>query len=153
MKRLLLRLLLIGALAGGGWWLWQRVFVTDAQRVQRQLSRLAHAVETGGWLKLEDGIARDYSDDFGFNKATLLGGVRSFRAQYDALLIFITSLKVEVAPDQQTAQAIFIAKVLAKAHGTIRESEIRADRYRVYFRKTDGGWKITRLESPQLKFE
>jgi len=153
MKRLFLRLLLIGALAGGGWWLWQRVFVTDAQRVQRQLSALARAVETSRWMKLEDGIAHDYTDDFGFDKATVIGGVRSFRAQYDALLIFITSLKVEVAPDHQTAQAIFVAKVLAKAHGTIHESEIRADRYRVYFRKTDGGWKMTRLESPQLIFD
>ena len=153
MKRRLLWLLWFGVLAGSGWWLWQRVFVTDEQRVQRQLSALAHAVEIGGWLKLEDGIAPDYSDDFGFDKATVIGAVRSFRAQYDALMIFITSLKIEIAPDHQTAQANFIAKVLAKAPGTIRESEIRADRYRIYFRKIDGEWKMNRLESPQLKFE
>ena len=148
-----IKLLLIGVLAGSGWWLWQRLFVTDEQRVQRQLSALAQAVETGNLIKLEDSIAQDYADDFGFDKSTVIAGVRSFRAQYDALLIFITDLKVEVAADCQTAQAVFIAKVLAKAHGALNESEIRADRYRLYFRRTDGGWKMTRVESPQLKFD
>ena len=148
-----LRLVLVGVLAGVGWWLWQRVFVTNEQRVQRQLSAMAHAVETGNLLKLEDGIANDYSDDFGFDKSTVIAGVRSFRAQYDALLILITSPKVEVAPDRQTAQVIFIAKVLAKASGALKASEVRADRYRVYFRQTDGGWKMTKVESAQLKFE
>ena len=147
------RLLLVGALAGSGWWLWQRLFVTDEQRVQRQLSVMTHAVETGNLIKLEDSIAQDYADDFGFDKATIIAGVRSFRADYDALLIFITDLKVEVAPDHQTAQAVFIAKVLAKAHGALSASEIRADRYRIYFRRTDAGWKMTRAASPQLKFD
>ena len=148
-----LRILLVGVLAGAGWWLWQRVFVTDEQRVQRQLAAMAHAVETGNLLKLEDGIANDYSDDFGFDKSTVIAGVRSFRAQYDALLILITSPKVEIAADHQTAQVVFIAKVLAKASGALKASEVRADRYRVYFRRTDGGWKMTKVESPQLKFE
>ena len=147
------RILVVGVLMLGGWWLWQRIFVTDEQRVQRQLAALAHAVETGNLLQLEDGIAQDYSDDFGFDKSTVIGGIRSFRGQYDALLIFITGLRIEVAPDHQAAQAVFIAKVLAKARGAIQESEIRADRYRVYFRQTAGRWKMTRVESPQLKFE
>ena len=149
----LTRLVLIGVLAGSGWWMWQRVFVTDAQRVQRQLSAMAQAVETGRWIRLDNDIANDYSDDFGFDKATVIAGVRSFRAQYDAILIFITDLKVEIAPDHQQAQTVFIAKVLAKAHGALRDSEVRADRYRVFFRKTEAGWKMTRVESPQLKFD
>ena len=149
----LTRLLLVILLAGCGWWLWQRMFVTDEQRVKRHLSAMAHAVETGNLIKLEDGIAHDYSDDFGFDKATIIGGVRSFRSQYNALLIFITDLKVEVADDHQKAEAVFIAKVLAKASGALNASEVHADRYRIYFRRTDGGWKIARIESPQLKFE
>lgn len=145
--------LLVIVLAGSGWWLWHRVFVTDEQRVHRQLSALAHAVETGNLIKLADGIATDYSDDFGFDKATVIAGVRSFRSQYDTLLIFITDLKIEVAPDHQTAQAVFLAKVLAKAGGALTVTEVRVDRYRIYFRQTDGGWKIRRVESPQLKFD
>ena len=147
------RWLVLVALAGGGWWLWQRFFVTDAQRVQRQLSAMTQTVERGKWLQLDNAIANDYSDDFGFDKATVIAGVRAFRAQYDAILIFITDLNVEVSPDHQQAQAVFIAKVLAKAHGALSDSEVRADRYRVFFRKTDAEWKMTRVESPQLKFE
>lgn len=104
-------------------------------------------------LKLEDGIAQDYTDDFGFDKSTIIGGVRSFRAQHDALLILLTELTVEIEPDRQKAQAVFIAKILAKAKGSLSETEVRAERYRVYFRKTDTGWKLTRAESPQLKFD
>jgi len=147
------RFVLLIALAGLGWWAWQRIFVTDEQRVKRQLSAMARAVETGNLLKLEDSIAQDYTDDFGFDKSTILGGVRSFRAQYDALLILITELTVEIEPSHQKAQAVFIVKVLAKAKGSLSETEVRADRYRVHFHKTDAGWKMTRAESPQLKFD
>lgn len=146
-------LFVVVVLAGLGWWGWQRVFVTDEQRVKRQLSALVSAVETGNLLKLEDGIAQDYTDDFGFDKSTIIGGVRSFRAQHDALLILLTELTVEIEPDRQKAQAVFIAKILAKAKGSLSETEVRAERYRVYFRKTDTGWKLTRAESPQLKFD
>jgi ketosteroid isomerase-like protein len=48
---------------------------------------------------------------------------------------------------------VFVAKILAKAKGSLSESEVYADRFRLYFRKTDDGWKLTRTESPQLKFE
>jgi len=114
---------------------------------------MAHAVETGNLLQLEDKITQDYTDDFGFDKSTIIAGVRSFRSQYDALLIFITDSQVEVAANHQTAQAVFIAKVLAKTPGALRESEIHADRFRIYFRLTGNVWKMTRVESPQLKFE
>ena len=147
------RWLLIGALAAGGWWLWQWLFVTDAQRVQRQLSAMAGAVEAGHWIQLDNNIANEYSDDFGFDKATVIIALRAFRAQYAAILILITNLKVEVAVDHQQAQAVFIAKILAKAQGSLSDSEVRADRYRVSFRRTADGWKLTRVESPQLKFD
>ncbi len=67
-------ILLAGVVAGFGWWLWQRVFVTDEQRVQRLLAKMVKAVETGNLLQLEAGIAQDYTDDFGFDKSTIIGG-------------------------------------------------------------------------------
>jgi ketosteroid isomerase-like protein len=146
-------LFVAAVLAGLGWWGWQRVFVTDEQRVRRQLAALARAVETAHLLKLEDGIAQDYTDDFGFDKSTIIGGVRQFRAQHDAVLILLTELTVEIDPDRPKAQALFIAKILAKAKGSLSETEVRAERYRVYLRKTDAGWKVTRVESPALKFD
>jgi ketosteroid isomerase-like protein len=143
----------IAVLILAGWWLWQKIFVTDEQRVQRQISSMARAVETGNLLKLEAGLAQDYSDDFGFDKSTVLGAVRAFRAQHDEILIFITDLKITIEPDHQQAQAVFIAKILAKAKGSLGDSELRTDRFRLAFRKTDQGWQMTRAESPQLKFD
>jgi len=148
-----IRFVFVVALVFCCWWLWQRIFVTDEDRVHRQLAAMTHAVETGNLITLENNIAHDYTDDYGFDKATIIGGVKSFRSQYDKLLIFISDLKIEVAPDRQHAQAVFIAKVLAKAHGEFRESEVQGDRYKLYFHKTDGGWKLTRVESPKLKFD
>ena len=149
----LIRIAGVAILVFAGWWLWQRIFVTDEQRIQRQISSMARAVETGNLLKLEAGIAQDYSDDFGFDKSTVLVAVRSFRARQDGVLILISDLKITVEPDHQRAQAVFIAKILAKAKGSLADSELRTDRFRLAFRKTDQGWQMTRAESPQLKFD
>jgi hypothetical protein len=147
------RLAGVGLLLLAGWWLWQRIFVTDEQRVARQIASMARAVETGNLLKLEAGIAQDYSDDFGFDKSTVLAAVRTFRAQHDAILILLSDEKITVEPGHQHAQAVFIAKILTKAKGSLADSELRTDRFRLSFRKTDQGWQMTRAESPQLKFD
>jgi ketosteroid isomerase-like protein len=147
------RILLVAAVAGLAWWLWQRVFVTDETRVKRQIAAMESAVEAGNLLNLEGAIAGDYSDDFGLDKSSLLGAVRSFRQQYDALFIHIQDMTVTIEPDHQKAQALFIAKVLAKAKGETAETEVRAERLRLFFHKTNDGWKLTRLESPELKFD
>jgi ketosteroid isomerase-like protein len=135
------------------WQIWQRVFVTDEKRVKKQLAIMVSAVEKGDVLRLSDALASDYSDDWGLDKSTLLGAVRGYRSQYDALFIHLSDLTVTIEPDHQTAQAVFIAKILAKAKGSVTESEVRADRFRLHFRKTDSGWKLAHAESPELKFD
>jgi hypothetical protein len=135
------------------WIVWQRVFVTDEKRIQRQIAVMEQAVEQGNILRLEGAIAQDYADDFGLDKSSLLGAVRSFRQQYDALFIHISDLQITVAGDKQTGQAVLVAKVLAKPPGAVQETEVRADRFRLFLRKTDTGWKLYRVETPELKFE
>jgi ketosteroid isomerase-like protein len=149
----LLRIALIGIVAFALWQVWQRVFVTDETRVKKQISSMVSAVEKGRLVQLSDAVAADYSDDWGADKSMLLGGVSSFRSQYDAIFIHLSDLTVDVDPDHQKAQAVFIAKVLAKAKGSLSESEVRAERFRLYFRKNDAGWKLIRAESPELKFD
>jgi ketosteroid isomerase-like protein len=149
----ILRALLVAALAGMAWWLWQRVFVTDETRIKRQIAAMTSAVEKGNLLRLDGAIAGDYTDDFGLDKSSLLTAVRSFRAQYDALFIHLSDLTVTVEPDHQKAQAVFIAKVLARLKGGTAETEVRAERFRLFFRKTDDGWKLVHTESPELKFD
>ena len=148
-----LRIVAAAVVALVAWQVWQRVFVTDETRIKRQIAVMARAVEKGDVVRLSDAVAADYGDDWNMDKSLLLGAVRSFRSQYDAILILISDLTVTVDPDGQKAQAIFIAKVLAKAKGSVAESEVRAERFRLYFRRNDGGWKLVRTESPELKFD
>jgi hypothetical protein len=149
----LLRIAVIGIAALVLWQVWQRVFVTDETRVKKQIAVMESAVEKGKLLQLSDAVASDYSDDWGMDKSMLLGGVSSFRSQYDAIFIHLSDLTVTVDPDHQKAQAVFVAKVLAKAKGSLSESEVRAERFRLYFRKNDSTWKLIRAESPELKFD
>jgi len=143
----------IAVLVALGWWAWQRIFVTDEQRIQHLIGGMEKAVETGNLLKLESAVAQDYSDDFGLDKSSLLGAVRAFRGQYDGVLILVSDLKITVEPDHQEAQAVFVAKILAKPKGSLADSELRTDRFRLQFRRSDQGWQMLHAESPQLKFE
>ena len=88
-------------------------------------------------MRLSNALASDYSDDWGLDKSTLLGAVHSYRTQYDPIFIHISDLTVTVDPDHQKAQAVFIAKIIAKARGSVSDSEVREDRFRLYFRKND----------------
>ena len=148
-----LRIVAAAVVALVAWQIWERVFVTDEKRIKKQIAVMARAVEKGDVLRLSDAVAADYGDDWSMDKSMLLGAVRSFRSQYDALFIHISDLTVTVDPDGPKAQAVFIAKVLAKAKGSLSESEVRAERFRLYFHKNDGAWKLVRTESPELKFD
>ncbi len=140
-------------LAVAGWWLWKYVFISDETRVTRLISAMEQAVEKPNLVQLSDAIAADYSDGWGLDKQTVLGAVRSFRDQYDAVFIHNADLKVTVEQDHRKAQALLVVKVLAKPKGSVTETEVRADRYRLFFRKTDDGWKLYSVETPELKFE
>lgn len=135
------------------WRAYQWLFVTDEMRIQRQISVMAGAVEKGDPVRLSNALASDYTDDWGLDKSTLLGSVHSYRTQYDPVFIHISDLTVTVDPDHQKAQAVFIAKILAKARGSVSDSEAREDRFRLYFRKNDSLWELIRAESPELKFD
>ena len=148
----LVRIVGVGLVVFALWQLWQRVFVTDETRIKRQINVMARAVEKGEVLKLSDGITNDYGDDHGLDKATLLVAVREFRARSEALLIYISDQKIEVIPGAREAQAVIVAKVLSKTKGG-GQTELNAERVRLFFRKTDDGWKLTRIESPELKFD
>jgi ketosteroid isomerase-like protein len=149
----LVRIVVAGLLVFAVWWLWQRMFVTDETRIKRQISTMTQAVEKGEILKLSDAIANDYADDHGFDKGTLLAAIREFRAQSEALLIHISDQKIEaITPGAREAQAVIVVKVLSKTKGG-GQTELNADRFRLFFHKTDDGWKLSRTESPELKFD
>ncbi len=147
-----LRIAAIAFVAFALWRAWQWMFVTDEMRVRRQIALLTGAVEKGDTLRLSDALASDYGDDWGLDKTTLLGAVRSYRTQYDPVFIHVSDLNVTIDPDHQNAQAVFIAKIIAKARGSLSDSEVREERFRLHFRKNDSLWELVRAESPELKF-
>jgi hypothetical protein len=149
----ILRIAVAAVVAFALWRAYEWIFVTDEMRVQRQISIMTSAVEKGDLVRLSNAIATDYTDDWGLDKSTLLAGVHSYRIQYDPIFIHISDLTVTVDPDHQKAQAVFIAKIIAKARGSVSNSEAREDRFRLYFRKNDSLWELVRAESPQLKFD
>jgi ketosteroid isomerase-like protein len=148
----ILRAAIAGALIWLLWQGWQRLFVTDEMRIKQLITTMARAVEQNKILALANCIAGDYNDDRSLDKATLLGIVRGTRSQYDTMFIYISDTVVEIAGDRQKAQATLVARVLTKRAGG-GSTELNAERIRLFFRKTDDGWKMTRVESPELKFE
>ncbi|HVM62716.1 MAG TPA: hypothetical protein VMV72_17775 [Verrucomicrobiae bacterium] len=149
----LLRVAVAGLVAFALWRAWEWMFVTDEMRIQRQISIVAGAAEKGELVKLSNAVAGDYSDDRGLDKSTLLAAIQSYHAQYSPIFIHISDLTVTVDPDHQKAQAVFIAKIIAKARGSMSGSDVQEERFRLFFRKTDTGWQLTRAESPELKFD
>ena len=135
-----------------GWWVQERFFISDETRIKQALNAMVKAVETGNMIGLSDGIAADYSDDRELDKGTLVTMVHAYRAQQQAIIIFLTEMKVEVAPDRHTAQVTLIANILIKPKGGA-DTHMDGERFRLYFRKDDRGWKLTRVESPKLKFD
>ncbi len=149
MLRWLLRIVLVAGAIAVGWWVWDRFLVPDETKIRRLVAAMKDAVIRRNALRLSDSIAQDYSDDFGLNKSTLLGVARSFRDQFDEVTIEIPELAVTVEPDHQTARAALRATVVG-FKGGIRQ-EPADDQLRLFFRKTDDGWKLTRIEAPKLE--
>jgi hypothetical protein len=149
----LTRILALGLLVLLGWWLWQKFVVTDEQRVRRAIANMEKADEKMSFLSLEGYIATDYHDDRELDKSSLLMAVRATRMQYSSFFIHLSDETVTIEPDHQTAAAVFIAKVLATPRDGGSESELFEERFRLFFRKTDQGWKLTGSEVPKLSFE
>lgn len=139
-------------LAWMAWYGWQLFFVTDESRIRKLIATMQSAVEKNKMLTLADCIARDYGDDRGMDKSTLLAMVRGTRSQYDAMFIYISDMVIEIPAGQNTATATVVARILTKRAGG-GDTELNAERVRLFFRKTDNDWLMTRVESPELKFE
>jgi len=150
------RWLLIPCALLGGILLWQvcrGLFITDEKLVRNLITTMQHAVERNKILALNDCIAADYTDEHSLDKSSLLGAIRGVRSQYDIMLIRLSDLKLEVNAPDKTAQAAFTVNVVAHRAGGGGETTMDADRVRLFFRKTDDGWKLSRAEYPEMDFK
>ncbi|MCX7885838.1 MAG: nuclear transport factor 2 family protein [Verrucomicrobiae bacterium] len=146
------RLLVLAAAVWLGWVGWNRFFVSEQARILRLIRRMAAAVEQNRLVALAECIAGDYTDERGWDKAALLAMVRATRSQYETMLIYIGDAVIELSDEGQKAQATLVARVLTRRAGG-GSTELNAERGRLFFRKAGGGWKLTRVDSPELRFE
>jgi ketosteroid isomerase-like protein len=153
MKKWLLVLVAVAALAWTGWWMKQRFFVDDETRVKRLVSAMATMVEKAEINSLGNTITEDYTSEQATDKTTLLNAIRIVRLQHAQMFIYLSDQVISVAPDGQTAEVTLVAKVMAKPRGGGAATEFHAERIRIFFRKTDDGWKMYRTESPKLNFD
>jgi len=153
MKKWLLWLAIAAALAWAGWRIKERFFVSDEMRVKRLVSGMATMVEKAEIKSLGDAITEDYTGDQAPDKTTLLNAIRLVRLQYQQMFIYLSDEVVNIAPDALTAEVTLVAKVIAKPRGGGGDVEFNGDRIRLFLRKTDDGWKLTRTESPKLNFD
>ncbi|MCX7915821.1 MAG: hypothetical protein N3A53_05915 [Verrucomicrobiae bacterium] len=147
------RIVALLVVIGVGWWLANRLTVTEEQRLLRTLSAMQRAVERNNLLTLEAYIANDYSDDLGLDKHSLLLAVRNVRMQYRAFVVLRTDTVTEIAPHATHATVTFVAKVLATPTEGAGEIELFTERFRLFFRKQDNAWRLRRVEVPKLTFE
>lgn len=150
MGRWFIRLLILVGVVVVGWWLWDRFLIPDETRIRQLITTMKGAVIERNMLRLSDAVAQDYSDDFGLNKSALLGAARSFREQYEELRIEFPELTVVLDPDHRTAHAALLVSVGGRLKSGARP-EASADRVTFFFRKSDDGWKLTRIEAPELR--
>lgn len=146
-------MLVLAVILIAAWLIWERFLVSDETRIRLRMNGMEQAVEQGNLLRLGGAIADDYSDDSGMDKPSLLAAVRAFRQQYDGLFIHLSDVEIQVDPDHQTAQVAFVAKVISRPKDGGGESELFADRFRLFFRKTGQDWLLVRAVSPPLKFD
>jgi hypothetical protein len=149
-RRTIIWLALAGLLAGGWLW-WRHVYCSDPARIKRLIARMERAVEQGNLLKLEGAIAQDYADEYGLDKSTLLATVRTYRQQYESVLIDLREFQLMVEPDSHAATAEFVARVAAKMQAGQTEPEVQDLRARLWFRKTNDSWQMRRAECADVK--
>jgi hypothetical protein len=159
--KIALRLLLLAALAGLGFWLWTVFFPSPEKVVLKKVSNLAATAN----ISSADGnitraakasnIVSQFSNDAEIAMdvtgagARTLSGRDEIRETAMAGFASVPSLKVQfmdvvvhVGADQQTAEVTCTAQVSAGDNKDFGISELRFQ-----FKKIDGDWLITRAET------
>ncbi len=159
--KIALRLVLLAALAGLGFWLWTVLFPSPEKIVLKKIAALAKVatvnVSAGAAtraMKVSDFISYFSTDaeilvDVPEVGVHTISGRDEIRQNAAVALTQLSSLTVQffdaaahVAPDQQSAQVTCTARVNV---GDGKEFGIQE--LRVEFKKIDGDWRITRVET------
>ncbi len=128
--------------AVGFYVLYTYVLISDETRIRRVIEKGRKAIEEESLLTAATLIADNYRDEYGQDRGTVLGGLRSLFQSTENLQIDIHSTEITV--DNEDAEAV-VTFSLSGEHGGHSFRDIAPDRKTggsVYFAKGDGGWKV-----------
>jgi ketosteroid isomerase-like protein len=140
-----------------GFFIYHRYFVSEEAKVRKVVMALKDAVEKNDRIKFSDAIAVGYSDEWGWDKTTLIAGFSTIQQFYAEPKVNISELTVTVKGDEAEA-AMFVEVTAKDFRGSTQDltQELRgniANRLRLKFTKTSDGWKLKSAESIKLRFD
>jgi hypothetical protein len=159
--KIIIRIVLLAALAALGIWLWTVLFPRPEKVIRRRLTELARTVSSSAnesdltRLAAARGVAGFFAANVELNVDLPELGQRSSmdreeitqlalmaRSRAGGLHVKFPDINITVAPDKQSAVADLTveAKVFGERDSVVREMKFT-------FRKTDGQWLITRVET------
>ncbi len=121
------------------------VLVDDETRIERRIEKGRRAIEEESLLTLATLIAEDYHDEFGQDRAMVLGGLRSFFQSTENLKIHIKSRNINV--DESNVEA-HIEFAISGEIGGERLKDLRPDEtvgVTIFFSERGGSWKVIGL--------
>ena len=160
------RLVLLALLAGLGFWLWTVLFPSPERIVLKRVSSLASTatVSAGDGAITRaakvSGIIGYFSTDVEIHFNVEGAGTRSLSGREEVrevaagALASLSWLKVQfedakatVAPDKQSAEVKCTARVSGAAAGGADNKDYNFQQLQFEFKKIDGDWLITRMET------
>jgi hypothetical protein len=157
MKQWAGRIFLCAVIGVLGFLIYHRYFVSEEAKVRRVVMSLKDAVEKNDRIKFSDAIAAGYSDEWGWDKTTLIAGFSMIQQFYAEPKVNVSEIKITVKGD--VAEAGMFVEVTAKDFRGQKQDltqELRgnlANRLKLTFTKTADGWKLKSAETMKLRFD
>jgi hypothetical protein len=158
--KIIIRIVLLAALAALGIWLWTVLFPSPEKVIRRRLTELARTVSSSAnesdltRLAVARSVAGFFAADVELNVDLPELGQRTMdrveitqlalmgRSRAGGLQVKFPDINITVAPDKQSAMADLTveANISGEHDSVVREMKFT-------LRKTDGQWLITRIET------
>ncbi len=118
---------------------------TPEDRIRTLIGGLQQSVQDESLKQAAGYLDPNYQDDHHANKAAALRSLFAYLRRHDAIHLFVRIASIDVAPQQQTAQAIVhVAMTGVPVESVDALFSIKADLYRFDLRleEQDGSWLI-----------
>ncbi|MEZ5588572.1 MAG: hypothetical protein R3E46_15995 [Sedimenticolaceae bacterium] len=118
-------------------------------RIRASIGALQQAVQDGSLKQAAGYLHPNYQDERHANKAAALRSLFAYLRRHDAIHLFVRITSIEVAPQQQTAQAVaYVAMAGVPVASVETLVSVEADLYRfeLQLEEYDGSWIVRRAD-------